>query len=155
LTNPEASDIINTTKQRKRLNEMAIEVIVIDENAVVIKGLRPASESAAIAESYNSRMRMEAEERAKKRDFFNRAMEEIIQNIHWASQRGDRETTATGYGCGHSVLRGWWNEYDIEAMNNIFRTMIYPVLREQGYSVKHEYCYFASKERHIDVTIKW
>ena len=134
---------------------MAIEVIVIDENAVVIKGLRPASECVAIAEGYNSRMRMEAKERVEKRDFFNRAMEEIIQNINWSSNSGRREATATGYGFGSSVLRGWWNEYDIEAMNNIFQTMIYPILKKQGYSIKHEYHYFATKERHIDVKISW
>ena len=82
--------------------------------------------------------------------------EEIIQNINWASQDGHRETTVTGYGNGSSVLRGWWNQYDIEVMDKIFRNMIYPILMKQGYTVyKHEYHYFATKERHIDFKISW
>jgi hypothetical protein len=134
---------------------MSIEVMVINDDAIVIKGLRSANESRNVACEYNSQKRAEAETWFKERDFFNKALEEIISDINRKSEYGYTEATASGWGTRSSVLRGWWDKYDIEVINEIFKSMIYPILRQQGYTINHSYGSFATKEKYIDVKITW
>ena len=134
---------------------MSIEVMVINDDAIIIKGLRPANESRNIACEYNSQKRAEAETWFKERDFFNKALEEIISDINRNSAYGRTEATASGWGTRGTVLRGWWDKYDIEVINEIFKNMIYPILRQQGYTINHSYGSFATKEKYLDVKISW
>lgn len=133
---------------------MAIEVIVIDENAVVIKGLRPACECACEANDYSARRRAEAIQRVEESNFFNRAMEEVIGSINSHASWGHHGTVVTGYGTRSSVFRSF-NYDDLDIMEEIIVKKILPILKEQGYRCDYKKGSFCTSERYFSIDIEW
>lgn len=133
---------------------MSIEVIVIDENAVVVKGLRPARECALCANEYKAKRRAEAIQRVEKKDFFNQAMEEIVGNINFKSEYGYHFTTVTGWGNGSSVFRSF-NHDDLEIMEEIIKEKILPILKSQGFKCSCQRGSFSTSERYFSIYIEW
>ena len=133
---------------------MAIEISVIDENAVVIKGLRPASECACMANDYTAQRRAEAIQRVEENNFFNRAMEEIIGSINWHASWGHHVAVVSGYGTRSSVFRSF-NYDDLDIMEEIIAEKILPLLKEQGYKCYYQKGSFSTSERYFSISIEW
>ena len=133
---------------------MSIEIIVIDENAIVVKGLRTANESRSIAIDCKQRRDAEAMDRLAEKDFVSEAINEMSKAIDWASHSGRCETVATGYGCRCSPLRSY-NLDDIEMMKEVLVKQIFPIFKSKGYSCSVKAHQFASRELYLDVKINW
>ena len=133
---------------------MEIEILVIDENAIVIKGLRSAVESRSIANAVEEERRSRIMTTLVEEKFMERAMERIIRSINWASEDGRREAFISGYGDRSSPLRSY-NNYKYNLMEEIIKYQIFPILRKQGYLCEVERGYFATNEKYFDVKISW
>ena len=133
---------------------MKIEILVIDENAIVIKGLRSAAESRVISDSVEKERRNRIMATLTEEKFMERTMEQIIRSINWASEDGGRKACASGYGDRSSPLRSYDN-YKYNLMEEIIKHQIFPILRKRGYSCKVERGYFATSEKYFDVKISW
>lgn len=133
---------------------MKIEILVIDENAIVVKGLRSASESRMISESAEEEHRNRIMATLIEEKFMERAMKQIISNINWASENGRRESCSSGYGDRSSPLRCYYTD-KCNLMEEIIKCQIFPILRKQGYQCKIERHYFATNETYFNVKISW
>ena len=133
---------------------MEIEILVIDENAIVIKGLRSAVESRSIANAVEEERRNLTMTTLVKEKFMERAMEQIIRSINWASEDGRRETCTSGYGDRSSPLRSY-DDYKYNLMEEIIKYQIFPILRKRGYLCEVKRGYFATNEKYFDVKISW
>ena len=133
---------------------MKIEIFVIDENAIVIKGLRSAVESRSIANAVEEEHRSRIMTTLVEEKFMERAMEQIIRSINWASEDGKREAYASGYGDRSSPLRSY-DDYKYNLMEEIIKYQIFPILRKQGYLCEVKQGYFATNEKYFDVKISW
>lgn len=133
---------------------MAIEVIVIDENAVVIKGLRSASECACMANDYTAQRRAEAIQRMEENNFFNRAMEEVVGSINRHASWGHHGTVVSGYGTRSSAFRSF-NYNDLDIMEEIIAEKILPILKERGYKCDYRKGSFSTSERYFSINIEW
>ena len=133
---------------------MKIEILVIDENAIVIKGLRSAIESRSIANAVEEERRSRTMTALIEEKFMERAMERIIRSINWASEDGRREACASGYGDRSSPLRSY-DDYKYNLMEEIIKHQIFPILRKQGYICEVKRGYFATNEKYFDVKISW
>ena len=133
---------------------MEIEILVIDENAIVIKGLRSAVESRSIANVVEEERRSRIMTTLVEEKFMERAMERIIGSINWASEDGRREVCVSGYGNRNSPLRSY-NDYKYNLMEEIIKYQIFPILRKQGYLCEVKRGYFATNEKYFDVKISW
>ena len=133
---------------------MKIEILVIDENAIVIKGLRSATESRAISNFVESERRNHIMTTLAEEKFMERTMERIISSINWASEDGRREACASGHGDRSSPLRSY-DDYKYNLMEEIIKYQIFPILRKQGYHCEVKRGYFATNEKYFDVKISW
>ena len=133
---------------------MKIEILVIDENASVIKGLRSAAESRSIADAVEEEHRSRMMTTLVEEKFMERTMERIIGSINWASENGRREACVSGYGDRNSSLRSY-DDYKYNLMEEIIKYQIFPILRKQGYLCEVERGYFATNEKYFDVKISW
>lgn len=133
---------------------MKIEILVIDENAIVIKGLRSAVESRSIANAVEEERRSHTMTTLIEEKFMERAMERIIRSINWASEDGRREACASGYGDRSSPLRSY-DDYKCNLMEEIIKYQIFPILQKQGYLCEVKRGYFATNEKYFDVKISW
>ena len=133
---------------------MEIEILVIDENAIVIKGLRSAVESRSIANAVEEERRSRIMTTLVEEKFMERAMEQIIRNINWASEDGRREAFISGYGDRSSPLRSY-NDYKYNIMEEIIKHQIFPILRKRGYLCEVKRGHFATNEKYFDVKISW
>ena len=133
---------------------MKIEILVIDENAIVIKGLRSAVESRSIANAVEEKRRSRTMTTLVEEKFMERAMERIIRSINWASEDGRRETYVSGYGDRSSPLRSY-DDYKYNLMEEIIKYQIFPILRKQGYLCEVKRGCFATNEKYFDVKISW
>ena len=133
---------------------MEIEILVIDENAIVIKGLRSAVESRSIANAVEEERKSCIMTTLVEEKFMERVMERIINSINWASEDGRREAFISGYGDRSSPLRSY-NDYKYNLMEEIIKYQIFPILRKQGYICEVKRNYFATNEKYFDVKISW
>lgn len=133
---------------------MKIEILVIDENAIVIKGLRSAAESRVISDSVEGERRNRTMATLTEERFMERTMERIIRSINWASEDGRREACASGYGDRSSPLRSY-DDYKYNLMEEIIKYQVFPILRKQGYSCEVKRGYFSTNEKYFDVKISW
>ena len=133
---------------------MEIEILVIDENAIVIKGLRSAVESRSIANAVEEERRSCMMTTLTEEKFMERTMERIIGSINWASENGRREACVSGYGDRSSPLRSY-NDYKYNIMEEIIKYQIFPILRKRGYLCEVKQGYFATNEKYFDVKISW
>lgn len=133
---------------------MRIEILVIDENAIVIKGLRSAAESRSIADAVEEEHRSRMMTTLAEEKFMERTMEQIIGSINWASENGRREAYVSGYGDRNSSLRSY-DDYKYNLMEEIIKYQIFPILRKQGYLCEVKRGYFATNEKYFDVKISW
>ena len=133
---------------------MKIEILVIDENAIVIKGLRSAVESRSIANAVEEERRNLTMTTLVEEKFMERAMEQIIRSINWASEDGRREACTSGYGDRSSPLRSY-DDYKYNLMEEIIKYQIFPILRKRGYLCEVKRGYFATNEKYFDVKISW
>ena len=133
---------------------MKIEILVIDENAIVVKGLRSAMESRMISKSAEEEHRNRIMATLAEEGFTESAMAEIIGSINKASENGKREALITGYGDRHSPFRRYYDdEYNL--MEEIIQYQIFPILRKQGYQCQIKRGYFATNEKYFSITISW
>ena len=133
---------------------MEIEILVIDENAIVVKGLRSAVESRSIANAVEEERRSRIMTTLIEEKFMERAMEQIIRSINWVSEDGRREAFISGYGDRSSPLRSY-NDYKYNLMEEIIKYQIFPILRKRGYLCEVKRGYFATNEKYFDVKISW
>ena len=133
---------------------MKIEILVIDENAIVVKGLRSAVGSRSIANAVEEERRSRIMTTLIEEKFMERAMEQIIRSINWASGDGRREAFISGYGDRSSPLRSY-NDYKYNLMEEIIKYQIFPILRKRGYLCEVKRGYFATNEKYFDVKISW
>ena len=133
---------------------MKIEILVIDENAIIIKGLRSAVENRSIANAVEKERRNLTMTTLVEEKFMERAMEQIIRSINLASENGRREVCVSGYGDRSSPLRSY-NDYKYNLMEEIIKYQIFPILRKQGYLCEVKRGYFATNEKYFDVKISW
>ena len=133
---------------------MKIEILVIDENAIVVKGLRSASESRMISESAEEERRNRIMATLIEEKFMERAMERIIRSINWASENGERKTCPSGYGDRSSPFR-CYDDDEFNLMEEIIKCQIFPILRKQGYVCEVRRGYFATNEKYFTITISW
>lgn len=133
---------------------MSIEVMVINDDAIVIKGLRTANESRSIAIDCKQRRDAEAMDRLAEKDFVSETINEMSKAIDWASHSGRCEATATGYGHRCSPLRSYSLD-DIEMMKQVLAKQIFPIFKSKGYSCSVKACQFASRELYLEVKINW
>ena len=133
---------------------MKIDILVIDDNAIVVKGLRSAMESRRIADTVEEERRSSMMATLVEEKFMERALENIIRRINYTSGEGRRETCVSGYGDRSSPFRSY-NTYKYNLMEEIIQHQIFPILREQGYRCTVERGYFATTEKYFDVKISW
>ena len=133
---------------------MKIEVLVIDENAIVVKGLRSAIESRNISNAVEEERRSCIMATLAEEKFVETAMAEIIYNINQSSEHGFRETSVSGHGCRASAFRAYGND-KCNLMEEIIKYQILPILRERGYRCEVIRGHFASKEQYFTVKVFW
>lgn len=133
---------------------VSIEILVVEENAILIKGLRDASESRKIAADVEAEVKARAMEELSENNFFVRAMEEIINDINWNVKQGRTSSNSTGYGDRSSSLRSYDPQL-IEAMEVILKKNIAPILRAKGYCCTVSRHFFATTEQYFTVKVSW
>jgi hypothetical protein len=133
---------------------MKIEVLVIDDSAIVVKGLRSAAESRSIADAAEAKRRSSMMATLAEEKFMERAMKEIIGRISYESGEGRREACVSGYGDRGSPFRSY-DIYKYNLMEEIIQHQIFPILRQRGYRCEVKRGYFATNEKYFDVKISW
>ena len=133
---------------------MKIDILVIDDNAIVVKGLRSAAENRNIANAAEAERRSSMMATLVEEKFMENAMGEIIWRINRESERGSREVCVSGYGDRSSPFRSY-NDYKYNLMEEIIKRQIFPILQKQGYRCEVKRGYFASNEKYFDVKIFW
>lgn len=140
---------------------MEIEIVIIDEDAIVIKGLPSAEKSRTIAAESRASIASAKEEYKKriietliKEKFREKVLEDIIRHINWSSKAGKNEIYETGYGNTRSPLR-CSDSTTSEAMEEIIKEQIFPILKSRGYRCKVESCWFSSGGKYLNIKISW
>lgn len=133
---------------------MKIEILVIDDNAIVIKGLRSAAESRCIACQVDAEKRASAMAVLTDSKFVERSVECIANGIRWASEDGRRDTVVSGYGDRSSPLRVY-DTYRCDIMEEVLNSQVLPIFKAKGYKCKVTREYFASNEKYFKVQISW
>ena len=133
---------------------MKFEILVIDENAIVIKGLRSAAESRSIANAVDNERRADIMDSLRTNKFLESVIKDMTSSINRASEDGRRETTITGYGNRNSPLRAYGKDR-CDIMEEVVKHQIFPIFTQQGYKCKIACYSFASTEKYFDVKISW
>jgi hypothetical protein len=154
LTKGSTYGIIKIQKE-KGIDTMKVEIQAIEGNAIIIKGLPSATESRFVSLHAEEIKREEILSKLTERRFIERTINEIVDDIQYASKYGLRKTTVSGFGRTRSMLR----EVNIEVakvMEEILNSTILPIFRAQGYNctpARREY--FASGEKYFWTEISW
>ena len=77
---------------------MKIEIQTVGGNAIIIKGLPNATESRFVALHAEEMKREKIMSILTKRRFIERTINEIAEDIQFASEDGRRKTTVSGWG---------------------------------------------------------
>ena len=133
---------------------MSVEILVVNDDAIVVKGLRSASESRSIAVDCKARQKAEIREKLTKEHFVAEAINAMSRSIDWASQSGECITYVSGYGDRNSPFRAY-SHSTIEMMEKILYNEIIPIFRHRGYKCSVSQHHFASSEEYIKITITW
>ena len=133
---------------------MAIEILIIDDNAIVIKGLRSAAESRRISNAVDTERRVSIMASLEACHFLEKTIDTITRGINLASDDGRREVTVTGYGNGSSPLRAYGDDR-CDIMEEILKEKILPIFKQRGYTCKVARYSFASKEKYFEIKISW
>jgi hypothetical protein len=139
---------------KKGIDTMKIEILVIDENAIVIKGLRSAAESRSIANAVDGERRASIMGSLRTQKFLESVIEDMTQCINRASEDGRREIIVTGYGDRSSPLRAY-GEDRCDIMEEIIKYQVFPIFTKQGYKCKVSRYSFASAEKYFEIKIVW
>lgn len=128
---------------------MEINIQVIEDNAIVIKGLRSAAESRKISDNRKAALK----DRLHEEHFIEKVLDCITFAIDYEANAGRRAAAVTGYGNACSPLRG--SDYrTLDVMEEILKTEIVPILEKQGYGCSIARHVF-SKGEYFDIIIKW
>ena len=134
---------------------MKIEIQAVEGNVIIIKGLPNAAESRFVALHAEEMKREKIMSILTKRRFIERTINEIADDIRFASEDGRRKTTVSGFGNTSSMLR----ETNIEVakvMEEMLNSNILPIFRAQGYKCTPAHReYFASGEKYFWTEISW
>ena len=133
---------------------MKIEVLVIDTNAILVKGLRTAAESRQIADSVESTARAEIMKDLTEEQFVAHTFEYITHRINRECEAGKRTVCVTGYGDRSSPLRSY-GDFRCDVMEEVLKTQVLPVLRQRGYYCTVSRHPFASTEKYFEINISW
>ena len=125
-----------------------VEVIKVDAEVMIIKGLMSAEESRKKAEfaiAERERAFKEAKEVALKKlmekDFVKKVLERTISSINSAVARVERQICESGWGNTAHPLR-CWEETEKNAIMELITKQIIPILESQGYKCKADWSYF-------------
>lgn len=114
---------------------MEISIQVIEDNAIVIKGLRSAAENRAIAGTYTARKRKSIYNELKESGCLDKMYAEIIQKINEAADDyGLTQVTFSGWGDTSSSLRGNWSAEKCNVIRDTIDKEFLTVLEKQGYT---------------------
>ena len=135
-----------------------VEVIKVDAEVMIIKGLMNAEESrkkADLAMAEKERAFKEAKELALKelmeKNFVKEVLERTISHINRAVERGDRQICESGWGNTSHPLR-CWGETERAAIMELITKQIIPILESQGYRCKADWhCFTQGIYFSIDV----
>ena len=128
---------------------MEISIQVIEDNAIVIKGLRSATESRKISDNRKAILK----DRLNEEHFTEKVLNCVAFLIDYEANAGRHSVCVTGYGNPSSPLRG--SDYRmLDIMEEVLDTEILPILEMQGYIcsvTRHPF----SKGEYFDIIIKW
>ena len=128
---------------------MEISIQVIEDNAIVIKGLRSATESRKISDNRKAALKNHLNEE----HFTEKVLNTIAFLIDYEANAGRRSVCVTGYGNPSSPLRN--SDYRmLDVMEEVLETEILPILEKQGYTCsvsRHPF----RKGEYFDIHIKW